>query len=74
MGIRKFRLNDSLDDDSLCNISESFDPEEEDKEIEELKVNSDFEKLIILKPTDVFRVPLAWMMPDSIVSIYLKKE
>jgi len=37
-------------------------------------MKSDFEKMVVLKPTDVFRVPLTWMMPDSIVDIYLKKE
>ena len=33
--VKTFRINDGSDDESECNISESFDPDEEDRELEE---------------------------------------
>lgn len=67
------------DDDCPRNISESeedysHDYEEQDKLEDEVHKRMDNNAYVQLKPKEVFRVPLTWMMLDSCVDMYLLKE
>lgn len=52
----------------------SHDYEEQDRLEDEAHTRMDSSALVRLKPKEVFRVPLTWMMLDSWVDMYLLKE
>ena len=67
-------ISKSPDQHEQASDEESFDYEEDDKrvEIEEERANSLV--TVTLKPHDIYKIPLMWMMPDSAVDVAILKK
>ena len=66
------KQNKGLTDDNGYNSAADSDEENEGAKIK-LRPGDPKQIKLPLKPTEIFRVPIMWMMPDSKVDIYLEE-